>query len=215
MIDCACDCGPRPGEAALPPSQVWVRLNSIEPATLSMLIPPIRWPWVCRGRHASVPVNKNARATASRFVFCRLDHVPTHLIRHLTGRFLSISNGFSGMVIWVCKISTTPDFVISRFFELMMLTLCIFPALSNPLRAFQYTRTPYTDLLRNMSHTYICQMLAEDELGSINKYFILMTETTWYFASHTYFWAGILSMTQNSLKWIIFERSMHNEFSFS
>ncbi len=35
-------CGHIPGEAALPPSQVWVRLNSIEPMTLSMLIPSHR-----------------------------------------------------------------------------------------------------------------------------------------------------------------------------
>ncbi len=85
------NCGPRPGEAALaPPSQVWVRFNSNEPATLNTLIQYMWWPWVCRERNARSPVSKNARATVNRTVLCRLDVLDMYLIKHLTRGFLQI-----------------------------------------------------------------------------------------------------------------------------
>ena len=84
-------CGPRPGEAALaPPSQVWVRFNSNEPATLNTLIQYMWWPWVCRERNARSPVNKNARTTVDGTVLCRLDVLDMYLIKHLTREFLQI-----------------------------------------------------------------------------------------------------------------------------
>ncbi len=86
-----CYCGPRPGEAALaPPSQVWVRFNSNEPTTLNTLIQYMWWPWVCRERNAHSPVDKNARATVSGTVLCRLDVLDMYLIKHLTRGFLQI-----------------------------------------------------------------------------------------------------------------------------
>ena len=66
-------CGPKASKSALAPiCSLWVRFNSIEHTTLSMLIDYPRWPWVCRERNARGTVRSKWDAKLLEIVFCRL-----------------------------------------------------------------------------------------------------------------------------------------------